>query len=62
MAKTGCSRKLTTPEARPAVDDDILARCTTSIATGQSMEQIADKVEPAKRVTSKEPQTPKKTA
>ena len=54
-------KKLDDEEARSGEDDDILSRITTSVATGRTMEQIADNRKPAKNSTSKM-RRPKKPA
>jgi bifunctional non-homologous end joining protein LigD len=54
-------KKLDDEEARPAEDDDILSWLTTSVATGRTMEQIANNRKPAKKPTSKT-RRPKKPA
>jgi bifunctional non-homologous end joining protein LigD len=46
-------KKLDDGEARP--DDDITAELTTSVATGRSMDQIADEAKPAKQPKPTEP-------
>jgi bifunctional non-homologous end joining protein LigD len=54
-------KKIDDEEARSGKDDDILSRMTTSVATGRTMEQIANNMKPVKKSTSKT-RRPKKSA
>ena len=54
-------KKIDDEETHSGDDDDILARFTTSVATGRTMEQIANNLKPAKKSAAKT-RRPKKSA